>query len=69
MKNKIAEAVLPLALDCLFITIPVRVDDANGASVATDRFQPTDGSLKQYQCPDWFRDAKFGIWAVWGLSI
>jgi alpha-L-fucosidase len=23
-------------------------------------------SLKQYQCPDWFRDAKFGIWAHWG---
>ena len=23
-------------------------------------------SLKQYQCPEWFRDAKFGIWAHWG---
>lgn len=23
-------------------------------------------SLEQYQCPDWFRDAKFGIWAHWG---
>src|SRR5207248_733511 len=23
-------------------------------------------SLKQYRCPDWFRDAKFGIWAHWG---
>lgn len=23
-------------------------------------------SLKQYACPDWFRDAKFGIWAHWG---
>jgi alpha-L-fucosidase len=22
--------------------------------------------LKQYQCPEWFRDAKFGIWAHWG---
>jgi alpha-L-fucosidase len=29
-------------------------------------FKPDDASLKQYQCPDWFRDAKFGIWAVWG---
>ena len=29
-------------------------------------FQPDDGSLRQYRCPDWFRDAKFGIWAVWG---
>jgi alpha-L-fucosidase len=23
-------------------------------------------SLKQYKCPDWFRDAKFGMWAHWG---
>ena len=23
-------------------------------------------SLKKYQCPEWFRDAKFGIWAHWG---
>ena len=30
-------------------------------------FQPTWESLAaQYQCPEWFRDAKFGIWAVWG---
>ena len=29
-------------------------------------FKPDMDSLKQYQCPDWFRDAKFGIWAHWG---
>jgi alpha-L-fucosidase len=29
-------------------------------------FQPTMESLKQYKCPEWFRDAKFGIWAHWG---
>ena len=29
-------------------------------------FQPTLQSLQQYQCPEWFRDAKFGIWAHWG---
>jgi len=29
-------------------------------------FQPTWESLRQYQCPEWFRDAKLGIWAVWG---
>jgi alpha-L-fucosidase len=23
-------------------------------------------SLKKYRTPDWFRDAKFGIWAHWG---
>jgi alpha-L-fucosidase len=30
------------------------------------KFQPTFESLQQYQCPEWFRDAKFGIWAHWG---
>jgi len=29
-------------------------------------FRPSPESLKQYQYPDWFRDAKFGIWAHWG---
>lgn len=30
-------------------------------------YKPNDpSSFKQYKCPDWFRDAKFGIWAHWG---
>jgi alpha-L-fucosidase len=29
-------------------------------------FLPTMTSLTNYSCPDWFRDAKFGIWAHWG---
>jgi len=29
-------------------------------------FKPTFESLKQYKCPEWFNDAKFGIWAHWG---
>jgi len=32
----------------------------------TDPFTGTRESLKQYQVPVWFRDAKFGIWAHWG---
>ena len=34
--------------------------------VADGPFQPTDESLQQYQCPEWFRDAKLGIWSHWG---
>jgi alpha-L-fucosidase len=34
--------------------------------VAPGPFQPTWDSLGQYRCPDWFRDAKLGIWAHWG---
>jgi alpha-L-fucosidase len=30
------------------------------------RFKPTVQSLLGYEAPDWFRDAKFGIWAHWG---
>ena len=29
-------------------------------------FSPTFESLYQFQCPTWFRDAKFGIWSHWG---
>lgn len=29
-------------------------------------FDPSWESLRTYQCPDWFRDAKFGIWSHWG---
>ncbi|NJD09713.1 MAG: alpha-L-fucosidase [Gemmatimonadetes bacterium] len=29
-------------------------------------FQPTWESLQQYRVPEWFRDAKLGIWAHWG---
>jgi len=34
--------------------------------VASGSFKGEMDSLKQYQCPDWFRDAKFGMWAHWG---
>jgi len=34
--------------------------------IASGPFEPTVESLKTYQAPDWFRDAKFGIWAHWG---
>lgn len=38
----------------------------NNALIAKGPFKPTWDSLKAYQTPDWFRDAKFGIWAHWG---
>jgi len=34
--------------------------------IADGPYQPDWNSLAQYQLPDWFRDAKFGIWAHWG---
>lgn len=32
----------------------------------TGRFLPNWDSLSAYEVPEWFRDAKFGIWAHWG---
>ena len=34
--------------------------------VAAGPFAPTWDSLRGYETPEWFRDAKFGIWAHWG---
>ena len=36
--------------------------------IAKGIFKPTWDSLKQYKTPDWFRDAKFGIWAHWSAQ-
>jgi alpha-L-fucosidase len=36
------------------------------SKIEPEKFKPTDESLKQYKYPDWFRDAKFGIWSHWG---
>lgn len=39
------------------------------AAVSAAPFQPNWQSLTQgYQAPDWFRDAKFGIWAHWSAQ-
>lgn len=30
------------------------------------KFSPTWASMEQYQTPEWFKNAKFGMWAHWG---
>ncbi|MEI8293210.1 MAG: alpha-L-fucosidase [bacterium] len=35
--------------------------------IAKGKFEPSDASFQQnYHYPEWFRDAKFGIWSHWG---
>lgn len=41
-------------------------DNGYKEAIAPGPFRPEWGSLKNYEVPDWFRDAKFGIWAHWG---
>ena len=34
--------------------------------IAQGPFKPTWDSLQSYQTPEWYRNAKFGMWAHWG---
>ena len=57
-------------LACCFASTCVRADSPTAAPtpmpLAPGPYQPSWESLSHYECPDWFRDAKFGIWAHWG---
>ncbi|PKQ46634.1 alpha-L-fucosidase [Confluentibacter flavum] len=44
---------------------PLPIGEGN-EPVTSGKFEPTWQSLSQYEVPDWFRNAKFGIWAHWG---
>lgn len=46
-------------------TYQVPVSEAQ-EKMATGKYEPTWESLRQYEVPEWFKDAKFGIWAHWG---
>ncbi len=67
MKVKI---VITLLVLCHFrllaqetFSVPVKTENE---PVAAGKFKPTWESLKQFEAPEWFRNAKFGIWAHWG---
>ena len=32
----------------------------------SQHFEASFDSLRTYSTPEWFRDAKFGIWSHWG---
>ena len=45
--------------------VTVKVDTSR-EPIQKGKYKPTWESLSDYECPTWFRDAKFGIWAHWG---
>jgi alpha-L-fucosidase len=55
-----------LALAAPAAWLPSVVAGLNWSPLAPAAFQPTWDSLAQYKTPEWFRDAKFGLWAHWG---
>ena len=50
----------------LLISILILCSQQIKAQTQPEKFQPNWESLQQYEAPEWFRDAKFGIWAHWG---
>lgn len=58
-----AEEAAPLT------TPPPALTNSPGIHLAPGSFTPDwDSLVKNYQCPEWFRHAKFGIWAHWSAQ-
>ena len=56
-----------LLLGLMLTAVAAQTNSLRLSPIAKGPFQPTWQSLStQYQTPEWFRDAKFGIWAHWG---
>ena len=66
MRSMFTPAVFLLLLIQTGLAVADETSSIANLPIAPGPFQPTMDSLKQYKCPDWFRDAKFGIWAHWG---
>ena len=73
--NKVLWAFLCLTLfsNAAFSQVVISSDEIPSVLVDTSNeprvegnFQPTWESLRQYEVPEWFKNAKFGIWAHWG---
>src|ERR1043165_8398717 len=61
----------PTALSALLLGLSLATATAQTNSlqlppIADGPFRADWNSLTNYQVPEWFRDAKFGIWAHWG---
>ena len=54
----------------MLVCVPVAAQqNVQPEPMQTGKYQPTWESLAAYECPDWFRDAKFGIWAQLGTAV
>lgn len=56
---------MPAKLKPLLIAVSLII--SLSASFSQERYQANWESLKKYQTPEWFKDAKFGIFIHWGV--
>ncbi len=50
----------------VFFSALVNADESKAQASSQKTYLPEVSSLQQYECPEWFRDAKFGIYLHWG---
>jgi alpha-L-fucosidase len=65
IKRKEMKKLFFTLLVCLSFSMNAAAQQAD-YQIANGPFKPTNESLQQYKCPDWFRDAKLGFWSHWG---
>ena len=65
MKSTFARRIIVL-LAFVFVTIVTISAQQGKLPISDGPYKPTDVSLSQFQYPEWFRNAKFGIWSHWG---
>lgn len=65
-RSAMIKSLLNLAALLLAANVPNLYAAEHARGIPTVPFEPTWDSLTKYQCPEWFRDAKFGIWSHWG---
>jgi alpha-L-fucosidase len=66
MRDIFGKAILVLLLLDISREAVAQTNSLQLPLIAAGPFRPDWNSLTNYQCPEWFRDAKFGIWAHWG---
>ena len=64
MKTKVTFTTLILGLSLAMVG--AQTNSLQLPPIAAGPFHPDWNSLTNYQTPEWYRDAKFGIWAHWG---
>ena len=59
MKTKLTTISLLLSATTMSAQLP-------DVAIEQGPFDNNWESASQWECPEWFKDAKFGIWAHWG---
>lgn len=67
-RRLLEQALTTSAAAALSPSLLAQAASAAPRHIAPGPFQPTWPSLRAYKTPDWFRDAKFGIWAHWSAQ-